>query len=223
MGQGRVEQFPKRIGILGDVHTESRLLEVAIERLRGLGADKLICVGDIVDGPEEAWGADRCCTMLQSHGIATVCGNHDRWLLEGTMRDLSDALEPFELEAESLDFLGSLVATACIRTAGGDLLLCHGLGRDDMASLSAATLSPPDPNSRVALQQVVAGGYRFVASGHTHHRGVHTVEQTVFINAGTLHRDFKPVFALLDIEAGEVHFHSLTEPATSDPLERVPF
>lgn len=219
MGRVGAEPSPRRIGILGDVHTEFAALEQAILRLRSLGADLLLCVGDIADGPEDARGADRCCELLQHHQVVTVCGNHDRWLLEGTQRDLDDALEDFELRPESVEFLQRLPPALTLSTPLGRLLLCHGLGPDDMATLAPVPEPRLDAAVERLLKEVLADDYRFIVSGHSHHRSVRRIENAVFINAGTLHRAYAPVFCLLDLEAQEVIFYSLA--AAERPGERI--
>ena len=69
-----------RIGVVGDVHACDAALERMLDHLRGLEVDLLCCVGDIVNGPGDP---DRCVELLEREHVLTVCGNHDRWLLEG--------------------------------------------------------------------------------------------------------------------------------------------
>jgi hypothetical protein len=52
----------ERIGLIGDVHTEDARLERAIRELVARGAERLLCVGDIVDGPGDL---ARCCDLLR--------------------------------------------------------------------------------------------------------------------------------------------------------------
>jgi predicted phosphodiesterase len=62
----------RRIGLIGDVHTEAVLLERAIRELHALGADVVFCVGDIANGRGDL---ARCCDLLQQWNVVTVRGN----------------------------------------------------------------------------------------------------------------------------------------------------
>jgi predicted phosphodiesterase len=86
------------IGIIGDVHGEDVRLENALRFLEAQ-TENVFCTGDVVDG---AGDVNRCCALLQEHGVVTVRGNHDRWLLEGSMRDLKEATPVQELTENRL-------------------------------------------------------------------------------------------------------------------------
>jgi len=63
-----------RIGILGDIHSNLEALEAVVERVRGIGVDHWVQVGDIV-----GYGAQpRECIRLVRELNCTIClGNHD--------------------------------------------------------------------------------------------------------------------------------------------------
>lgn len=70
-------QYVRRIGILGDVHTEDSGLEAALTFLHSFpGLDALFCTGDVVTGTGDA---GRYCQLLRENNVLTVRGNHDRW------------------------------------------------------------------------------------------------------------------------------------------------
>lgn len=221
MGRVSSSRTPQRIGLIGDIHTESSILEAALRFLQDAECDLLLCVGDVVDGPEEVLGTERCCELLHQHEVLTVCGNHDRWMLEGVMRDLPDAIDRYELAPEAIDYLESLPATRVLTTPDGPLLLCHGLGEDDTAALMPASPQLLHQHAQIALQQLLDGHrYRFVVNGHSHQRLVHAVEGTLFINAGTLHRDFEQICALVDFAQREIVYYSMASPGDIKPIER---
>src|SRR3954463_15755639 len=124
-----------RVGVIGDVHTERKNLAHALEKLSHMKVDGIVCTGDMVDGPNEASEAAACCALLQRYGVVTVCGNHDRWLQDGEMRDLPGATDLEESEPQMLAFLSGLKQTVEIETPLGKALLCHGMGSDDMAAV----------------------------------------------------------------------------------------
>ncbi len=118
----------KTVGAIGDIHAEDVRLAAVLDYFADVGVDKVLAVGDIVDGPGDPL---LCCRLLQQHHVDVVMGNHDRWLVRDGVR----------VEAESgttdplRDFLKALPPTREYETAGGSLLLCHGLGENDMNRL----------------------------------------------------------------------------------------
>src|SRR5437868_5366755 len=98
----------RRIGIIGDVHARDGALATAIEALRGMGAETLLCTGDIVDGQGSV---DACCALLREHQVATIRGNHERWFLANTMRDLPFATLRDQVSPTSMAYLSSLPPT----------------------------------------------------------------------------------------------------------------
>ena len=68
-----------KLGLISDVHGDMTALELAWAHLTVLGADRIVCAGDLVGyGPYP----DRAVVFLQAHKIASVRGNHDRWALQ---------------------------------------------------------------------------------------------------------------------------------------------
>lgn len=192
----------RRVGIIGDVHAEDCFLEIALHFLHAQNVDALLCVGDICDGPDDV---NRCCELLQRFGVHVVRGNHDRWILANEMRHLPDANSSSELSDATQTYLENLPLTLRFQTVVGELLLCHGLGQNDMARLT-----PDDFGYALEmnkdLQQLLRSDFRIVVGGHTHRRIVRTIENVTFINAGTLFHSHSPGFALADFEKGEVQF-----------------
>lgn len=209
----------RRLGLIGDVHGEDGLLEQVLGWLAAAEVDLILCTGDLVDGFGDI---DRCCGLLEAYGVLTVRGNHDRWLLEGYGRDLNEATHLDDLTSASRRFLASLPATRTLRTPRGELLLCHGLGRNDMARLL------PDDTGYVVqanaeLQALIANGqYQMVVAGHTHWRMVRRVLGLTVINPGTLYRAHDPCYAVLELETGRVVFHNLVSTSERVPAEVFP-
>lgn len=195
-----------RVGLIGDVHGEDRALEAALDHLHTLGVERVLCAGDVADGHSEV---DRCCRLLGERGVLTVAGNHDRWLLGDQLRDLPDATPRSALSPPSLRFLLSLPRALELSSVAGKMLLCHGLGEDDMVGLR------PDHDgyeleTNAALGRLLSEQrYRFVLAGHTHQRMARRIGGITFVNAGTLHRDFSPCCTLVDFSAAEVVFIDL--------------
>jgi predicted phosphodiesterase len=181
--------------IVGDIHTEHELLEAAIAQGRAAGVDRLLSVGDIVDGPEDVHA---CIALLRGHRFTVVSGNHERWTVAGQGLTLEDYPD------DELDWLRGLPATCEIPTPSGLLLLGHGIGEDDMARLKPDTdgyaLECLDPLWKI----VKAGKYRWLVGGHTHLPMVRSFGGLTVVNPGTLVRDEDPGFLIADFARGEI-------------------
>jgi putative phosphoesterase len=197
----------RRIGIIGDVHAEDSLLGLSLHFLQSQDVDALICTGDIADGPHDV---NRCCELLQHFNVAVVRGNHDRWILANEMRHLPDTTSPAELSESTRAYLENLPLVLNFQTVAGQLQLCHGLARNDMARLT-----PDDYGYALEmnkeLQLLLSSAFRFVVGGHTHRRMVRPIGKVTFINAGTLFHKHSPGFAVADLEKAEVQFFDLID------------
>jgi predicted phosphodiesterase len=208
-----------RIGLIGDIHAEHETLALALRVLADTGADQVLAVGDIVDG---RGSVDRCCELLAEAGALTVRGNHERWFLANTMRELPDATLAANVGVEARRFLASLPATMRLAVPAGEVLLCHGLGEDDMSSvaLDASGLSTrynPPLEALIDEERPI-----WVLNGHTHRRGVWSYRRLTVINAGTLYREHQPCFGLVDLAGGEVTFFDVLAGGRLGEKEIVP-
>ena len=207
-----------KLGLIGDIHAEDERLAAALAIFRREHVDQVLFVGDVVDGEGDV---DRCCALLAASNALGVRGNHDRWILEDRMRSLPRAHHKDELAAPSLALLSALPATRDIQTPRGLLLLCHGVGEDDMQRLR-----PDDDGyaleSNLALTTLLdAKRWAFAVGGHTHERMVRTFGDLVFVNAGTLAFDHAPCCAIFDVDAGRVAFFDLEDPRSPRPGEEI--
>ena len=192
-----------RIGLIGDVHHEDLALAWGLGALQERNVDCVACVGDIADGHGDL---NVCCELLESHGVLTVRGNHDRWFLSGEMRDLPEAAGPDAITPENRQWLAALPVTLDIETPNGRALLCHGMGDSDMTGLT-----PDDAgyalDSNQPLQRLLAEGrYALVICGHTHRPMQRAIGSLTIVNAGTLHRLYQPCVAVLDVPEMQTEF-----------------
>jgi predicted phosphodiesterase len=193
------------------VHTEYARLRTAVAHLRSLEVDLMVCTGDVPDGASTPADVDRCCALLRDEGVLTVCGNHDRWLQDGEMRDLSGATTLDELSTTTRDYLASLPTTYEIATPLGLVLLCHGLGDNDMAQVQAHERGKELGDNEALQLLLKSARYRAVINGHTHKAGVIEIDGLSLINAGTLRRDRSPCCSVADFERGDVVFYDITD------------
>jgi len=204
------------IGLIGDVHAQDELLALVLRELSRQRVGQILCTGDIVDGTGDP---DRCCALLLAAGAAAVRGNHERWCLEDQMRSLPQAHRRGALLEPSLRFLGALPATQVFPDHG--LLLCHGVGDNDMARLK------PDDEG-YALQHnddlrllLERRDLRFVVAGHTHCRMVRTLQQVTFVNPGSLIPGQDCGFMVLSPVPGRVRIYAGLESGAPTLLEEV--
>jgi putative phosphoesterase len=209
-----------RIGIIGDIHAEYKHLCTALSFLDKLSLQAILCVGDIVDGPESV---DQCCELIQQHQAFTVRGNHDQWFLSNQMRSLPEATLSAHVSNRTQAFLQSLPLVQEFQTNQGRLLLCHGIGKEDMGRIT------PDDygyslEMNFELREIVsAKQYRFMVSGHTHQKMVRTFGGLTVINPGSLVHLHAPGFLTADFELGLVQSFALTDFAGVEKMEEIAF
>ncbi len=217
-----------RWGIIADIHGNLPAFVRVLRELRRLGAQRVLCLGDIVGYNAEP---NRCVRLIEALGIESIAGNHDLMAI-GRLDFTRCSLRPAfalrrtrrALTRASREFLARL--PTC-RTYPGGLVLVHG-SPDDISEYmtgaahirrAARVLRAREPSARICL------------FGHTHDRklwhmdgdrlreGVVTASRSLderglhFINPGSVDASRKPLkqaeFALLDLEARVVHFHRL--------------
>lgn len=219
----------RRLGAIGDIHCEDELLARVLHHFEHAALDAVVSVGDIVDGYGDA---DRCCALLRASGVLAVRGNHERWLLADTMRSLPDAT--LEVDRASRSFLESLPVTRALETCAGALLLCHGVGDDDMARLGPDTRGYDLQGMPELRRLMLADDVAYVVGGHSHQPMVRAFPGLVFLNPGTLHREWEPSCMIVDFEARTVELYRvddarlelashepLPDPAPIDPAPRM--
>lgn len=194
----------RRIAILGDIHAEDRRLEAALACAAQQGVDAALAVGDIVDGRGDA---ARCVALLIAHGVHCVRGNHDRWWSGGKPMGFADGTPRDALPPEAVRWLAELPPTRTFASALGAVLLCHGLGPNDMVGVE-----PADEGyaleANVDLQALIdRADFRVVINGHTHSRMVRRMDRKLWIvNAGTLKGEEEPGFGIVDFEQRTVEW-----------------
>ena len=194
-------QVVRRVGLIGDLHCEHEALSFAVGELTRLGAETLLQVGDIADGPGDL---DATVSLLEQHRVLAVRGNHDRWLLGNQLRDAPHATELSSASIGSVNYLTRLPVVREFRSPRGNVLLCHGLGGNDMACVKPHH-EGQDITSNHDLQRLIRERrYRFVLNGHTHRPMLRTFGPLSIVNAGTLFREHERSFTFVDFERGEL-------------------
>ena len=191
-----------QLGLIGDVHAEHERLETAINVLLEAGADTLLCTGDLCDGPGDL---ERCIELLKQHNVLCVRGNHDRWMLDGRVRHISDAHQREQLSQTEIDYLSALPTQVNVATLAGPLLLCHGMLDNDLAKVWPGSERMPPERSKGLDKLIKQGSHRLLVNGHMHYRIVLDFPGLTHINAGTLSPRHRPGVTLMDCAANELH------------------
>lgn len=208
-----------RIGLIGDVHATHHNLELSLQFLAACTLDKVLCTGDVVDGEGDA---DRCCTLLREYDVETVRGNHDRWLFLGRTMQFPPGTPNItswnELNSTARGFLKALPLVRSYETVAGRLLLCHGVGANDMR-----VLRPDDDEYALRWNDELhtllrESQFRWMIGGHTHQRMVRHFacpagEGLTVINAGTLVPNREPCLSVVDFTSRQVQFWNITDGA----------
>lgn len=197
----------RRFAVFGDIHAEDKRLGAALKAVAQANVDCVLSVGDVVDGEGDV---DRTIELLAEHDVVAVRGNHDRWILRGGL--LSDDERrrlgwnvARDMRPASLAWLAGRPTTATLETVLGPLLLCHGIGDDDMTKLYADD----------GVDAIVRGGmHRIVVCGHTHERWITTIEGVLWLNAGTLCPRGEPGFLVVDLVESTATFSDVAADGT---------
>ncbi len=165
-----------KLGLISDIHGDPLALELAWSHLTVLGADRVVCAGDLVGyGPYP----DRVVAFLAEHQIASVRGNHDRWALERGpgVRDEFGGGTP---SAETLDYLASLPPDLLLWSDERVVVIVHGSIRGDMEFVTRRT-HPPSA-LRSDLETI---GADLLVVGHTHEPMGYRCDRGLVVNPGS--------------------------------------
>jgi predicted phosphodiesterase len=197
-----------RVGLIGDIHCEVARLRQVLTHFRASGIETVLTVGDIADGPGDLGEA---CAMLENAGVVAIAGNHERWILSGQMRDLPDATPLAQVTPRVRAYLSALPKTRSLECKRGPVLLCHGLGEDDMAAVKPDDYGYDLENNRALWELVEGRSARFVVNGHTHRPMLRNISGVTILNAGTLSpaRGHRQVCSIADFEEGYLQLYNL--------------
>jgi putative phosphoesterase len=193
-----------KLGLISDIHGDDVALELAWAHLTVLGADRIVCAGDLVGyGPHP----DRVVAFLAEHGIDSVRGNHDRWALQRA----PGSPDPFRGGTPSRETLEALKALPpdCLIADGPRVgVITHGSPGNDMDYVTRKT--HPPALLRSLLPKLDAN---LLVVGHTHQPMWYRCERGFVINPGSVISapvvSTSRTFALLDWDAMEVTFHDV--------------
>ena len=175
----------QRLAIIADIHGNLPALEAVLADIKASGVASIVNLGDCVSGP--LWPAETM-HLLEREALATVRGNHDRWLGEMSRERMgpSDAFAFDRLTATQIESLRALPPRLHL---GDDIVAVHGTPHSDVEYLIedvvAGRLAPAAP---AQLRQRLDGLDRAVIlCGHSHRASVvRTPENVLIINPGSV-------------------------------------
>lgn len=166
-----------KLGVLSDIHGDPHALELAWAHLTVLGADTVVCAGDLVGyGPFP----DRAVAFLTERQVPCVRGNHDRWAVVRGIggRDEFGGGTP---SAETLDVLRGLPFDRVLSFEGRVVVLVHGSPLSDMQFVNRST--HPPRVLRAWLDDLRAD---VLIVGHTHRPMWYSCESGLVVNPGSV-------------------------------------
>jgi putative phosphoesterase len=193
-----------KLGIISDIHGDPIALELAWSHLIVLGADRIVCAGDLVGyGPFP----DRVSAFLRDRQIDSVRGNHDRWALERGL-GVRDEFGGGTPGADTLEHLRSLPFDLLVshgRTVG---VVVHGSPRSDMEFVNRSTHVP-----EVLREDLADLRCDLLVVGHTHRPMWFRCPEGLVINPGSVVSmpvvETSRTFALVDLDTLEPTFHDV--------------
>jgi putative phosphoesterase len=209
----------RKIGLISDIHGDPEALGLALAHLAALGAERVICAGDLVGyGPDP----DRVVAILAEHQIEAVRGNHDRWALQRGV-GVADEFGGGTPNDATLGFLRALPAHRLFSGEGRVGVVVHGSPRSDMEYVTRES-HPPGVLRRL-LDEL---GADMLVVGHTHAPMCFRCERGLVVNPGSVIGlpvvESSRTFALVDLAELSVSFHdvrtgrALTIPPWADKM-----
>lgn len=167
------------LAIFTDIHANRQAFAACLEAARARGADRLICLGDIVGyGADPEWSVDTVMELVAAGGLA-VRGNHDNAVSTASETMNAEAQAAMEwtrgrLSAEQRRFLAELPMS---------------IGDDDRLFVHAEASSPPRwryvQSSADAARSMIATEAQVTFCGHIHRPALYSMSATAKMTSFT--------------------------------------
>jgi putative phosphoesterase len=167
-----------RLGLIADLHADIRALEAALGWVDALGAEAILCAGDLVGYGMQP---DEVVSLVRARAIPSIRGNHDRWALEQKRMIGLRGWKPAELSAETWEFLRALPTHLEVEMGGRKIAIYHGSPASD---LEFVTPYKPLPSSVEEFWN--ATDAELLVLGHTHIPMIHRHPRGTILNPGSV-------------------------------------
>lgn len=189
-----------KLGFIADVHADVHALQRALDLLEKLGADEILCAGDLVDFGHYP---DSTLNLMRARGIPCVRGNHDRKLFTRIKEKFKPRhTDPAKLAPANLDYLRALPFHLTRQYANLALAVYHASPSDDQALVHPSRCTPGEMAAILRAAEVDV-----LVLGHTHRPIYVETDAGIIINPGsvlTYHNRRPPgtssTFGLLDTQ-----------------------
>ena len=198
------EDSPLHIALIGDVHANLPALEAVLADAKERGASAIINTGDFI-----GYGAfpDQTVSKIRAEHIVSVIGNYDLSVLKSKTKKKSlpkNRQKRFamewaykELSDENRRYLKLLPKNLSLMVKGKSLYVTHGSPDSIKDYINETT---PDD----LLRSYISGtGADFIITGHTHTQYAKKIDETWFINTGSVGRpddgDPRACYAMLSL------------------------
>lgn len=175
-----------KFAIIADIHGNSSALEAVLADMERLGVTEAINLGDHFSGPLDAAAT---ADLLIARNFPSIRGNHDRWLIETTPKDMgpSDRVAFEQLDQMHFEWLRNLPSSFYWKD---EVYACHGTPNSDLTYW----LERVDPGGAVRsaeLDEIEASAgdinATLILCGHTHiPRVVRLRDGRIILNPGSV-------------------------------------
>lgn len=179
-----------RVGLISDVHGNRIALDAVLAELEREGVDEIVCLGDVVVGPQPAETLAR----IRELGCPVVMGNWDAAFL-GDMPEPKDEVgkklvEIGEWWAKSLssadrDFMQSFAPIYELELDGRRVVFFHGSPHSYDDWIFSTT---PDEELRAMFDGF---DVPVLVGGHTHLQMIRRFDESVIVNPGSVGLPFR--------------------------------
>lgn len=177
-----------RFAAIADIHGNCLALDAVLADIaaQGIETRDIVNLGDSLSGPLEA---GRTADRLVALGLTTVCGNHDRYLIEHAAGDMHswEADAYAQLSPDHLDWLKGLPFSQVWRD---EIYLCHATPTSDSVywlegvSAQGHVHLRPKPEVEVFAENV---RQTMILCGHSHiPRAVRLADGRLIVNPGSV-------------------------------------
>jgi CHAD domain-containing protein/predicted phosphodiesterase len=197
-----------RVAILGCIHGNLPALEAVLADADAMGADRIVCAGDVV-----GWGPQprEALALLRSRGVPSIRGHDDRRAVDLALDDAEgrNGARPARavrwtldrLDGEDVRTLAAFPLSYGFTAAGRTIVVVHGTPRAEDEALG------PDATPRKLGALLLLAGADVLACAHGHRAFVRELEEgRLVVNVGSVGRPFdgdvRAAYALLDVKPG---------------------
>jgi predicted phosphodiesterase len=171
-----------RVGIFSDVHGNGVGLDAVLAELEDARVDRLVCLGDLVEGGPQP---EHCLRRVQGLGCPVVLGNTDHWLVEyyrepgiSVRSDLGEWARD-RLGEDGLAAVAGFLDTYELELGDGGRLLCvHGTPTSRIDCVDATATDDE-------LLELL-GDATVLAAGHTQEQWQRRAGKRLVLNPGRI-------------------------------------